>query len=161
TGAVLRERAAWTSVLGTNAALLALGAALVALLGWDTFLLGYLPMTLIGATAGVWLFYVQHQYEDTYWAHAPHWDFAAAAIEGASYYALPGVLRWVTANIGFHHLHHLSSRIPFYRLRDCFAAHPEFRVARRLTLWGSLATARLALWDEDARKLISFRALSA
>jgi omega-6 fatty acid desaturase (delta-12 desaturase) len=156
TGAMLRERAAWASVLGTNAALLLLGAALVMLLGWKVFLLGYLPMTLIGATAGVWLFYVQHQYEDTYWAPEQDWDFAAAALEGSSYYDLPGVLRWLTANIGFHHLHHLSSRIPFYRLRACFDAHREFRAARRLTLRSSLRTARLALWDEEARKLIAF-----
>jgi len=161
TGAVLRERAAWASVLGTNAVLLALGVAMVVLLGWQTFLLGYLPITLIGATAGVWLFYVQHQYEDTYWAQEQQWDFATAALEGSSYYDLPGVLRWLTANIGFHHLHHLSSRIPFYRLRTCFEAHPEFRVARRLTLWSSLRSARLALWDEDARKLVSFRAVRA
>jgi omega-6 fatty acid desaturase (delta-12 desaturase) len=161
TGAMLRERAAWVSVLGTNAALLGLGATLVVLLGWQIFLLGYLPLTLIGATAGVWLFYVQHQYEDTYWARGQQWDFATAALEGSSYYDLPGVLRWLTANIGFHHLHHLSSRIPFYRLRACFEAHPEFRVAKRITLWTSLRSARLALWDEDSRKLVSFRAARA
>jgi omega-6 fatty acid desaturase (delta-12 desaturase) len=160
-GSVLRERAAWTSVLGTNLALLVLGGALVALLGWQTFLIGYLPTTFIGAAAGVWLFYVQHQYEDTYWAHDAQWDFAAAALEGSSYYDLPGVLRWLTANIGFHHLHHLSCRIPFYRLRTCFAAHPEFRMARRLTLRSSLAAARLALWDEESRKLVGFRAALA
>jgi omega-6 fatty acid desaturase (delta-12 desaturase) len=159
TGVVLRERAAWLSVLGTNLALLVLGGALVALVGWQTFLIGYLPLTFIGAAAGVWLFYVQHQYEDTYWAPDAQWDFAAAALEGSSYYDLPGVLRWLTANIGFHHLHHLSSRIPFYRLPACFAAHPEFRTARRLTLRSSLGAARLALWDEDARKLVGFRAV--
>jgi omega-6 fatty acid desaturase (delta-12 desaturase) len=151
------DPAGWASVMGTNAALLALGAGLVMLLGWQTFLIGYVPITLVGATAGVWLFYVQHQHEDTYWAWEPHWDFGTAAIEGSSWYDLPAVLRWVTANIGLHHLHHLSSRIPFYRLSACFAAHPEFRAARRLTLRTSLRTARLALWDEQARRLVSFR----
>jgi omega-6 fatty acid desaturase (delta-12 desaturase) len=157
TASMMREREAWISVLGTNAALLGMGAVLAATLGWATFLMGYLPVALLGATAGVWLFYVQHQFEDTYWAHEPQWDFATAAVSGSSYYDLPGLLRWVTANIGFHHLHHLSSKIPSYRLRDCFRSNPEFRKANRLTLWSSLRAARLALWDEDTRKLVSFR----
>jgi acyl-lipid omega-6 desaturase (Delta-12 desaturase) len=153
----VRNWRTWASILGTNVVL----AGLVALLGPDTVLLGYLPVLLAAAAVGVWLFYVQHQFEDTYWARSAGWSFQAAAFEGCSYYDLPRVLHWVTANIGFHHLHHLCSTIPNYRLRDCFERHPELHRARRLTLLTSLRAATLALWDERQRKLISFREAAA
>jgi omega-6 fatty acid desaturase (delta-12 desaturase) len=149
----IRDWKTWGSILGTNAAL----AGLMLALGADTVLIGYLPLLLGAAAVGVWLFYVQHQFEDTYWAGRDSWNFHAAAFEGSSYYDLPKPLRWITANIGFHHLHHLCSTIPNYRLRDCFERHPELRRARRLTLLASLRSASLALWDEQHRKLISFR----
>jgi omega-6 fatty acid desaturase (delta-12 desaturase) len=158
TGSPRREGRAWASILGTNAAIVALGGLLARAVGLDALLLGYLPMFLIAASAGVWLFYVQHQFEGTYWADGRRWSFHAAALEGSSYYDLPAPLRWVTANIGFHHLHHLCSMIPNYRLRECFEQHAEFRSAgKRLTLRSSLKAARLSLWDEDHGALVTFR----
>jgi acyl-lipid omega-6 desaturase (Delta-12 desaturase) len=149
----VRDPKSWISILGTNAAI----AALVALLGPAPVLIGYLPVLLAAASLGVWLFYVQHQFEDTYWSRQGSWEFHAAAFEGCSYYDLPQPLHWVTASIGFHHLHHFCSAIPNYRLRDCFERHPELQRARRLTLIDSLRAATLALWDEQQRKLVSFR----
>lgn len=151
------EGRAWLSILGTNAAIAALVAPVMLLVGVAPFVLAYMPVFLGAASIGVWLFYVQHQFEKTYWAPAPTWSYHAAALEGCSFYDLPRVLHWVTANIGFHHIHHLSSKIPNYRLRECFEQNPEFAAAPRLTLRGSLRCARLAVWDEERRKLISFR----
>ena len=158
TGHPLRRWRDWLSILGTN---LALGGIVAAafLLGIDAFLLGYLPVMLLAASIGVWLFHVQHQFEDTYWERSPRWSYQAAALDGSSFYDLPGVLRWVTAHIGLHHIHHLASRIPNYYLRQCFEENPVLQRAKRLTLWSSLRCARLSLWDEDSGKLVSFRAL--
>jgi len=149
----VRDWKSWASILGTNAAL----AALTISLGLDTVLLGYLPVLLLAASVGVWLFYVQHQFEGTYWARQAEWSFPEAALEGSSYYALPKPLHWVTASIGFHHIHHFSSATPNYRLRDCFERFAELRRARPMTLVASLRAATLALWDEQQRKLVSFR----
>jgi Fatty acid desaturase len=146
----------WASVLGTNAALIALVAILFVTLGPVAVLVGWLPMMVMAATIGVWLFYIQHQFEHTYWESRPEWDFRTAALEGASFYDLPRILHWMTGNIGFHHIHHLSSRIPNYRLRACHEANPAFQVAPRLTFWSSLRCARLALWDTDQRRLVPF-----
>ena len=149
----------WVSVLGTDA-VLGLGAVTVIMtLGPVPFLLGWLPVVLLAATIGIWLFYVQHQFEDAYWQPKPSWDFAAAAMEGSSFYDLPRVLHWLTGNIGFHHIHHLSSRIPNYRLRACHEANPAFQSVVRLSLRDSLRCTRLALWDSERRKLVSFRSL--
>jgi len=147
----------WASVLGTDAALAVMFALLVWMLGPVSVLLGWGPVMLLAATIGVWLFYVQHQFEDAYWEPKSRWDFRSAAMAGASYYDLPRALHWMTGNIGFHHIHHLSSRIPNYRLRECHDANPALQAAPRLTLWGSLKCARLALWDAEARQMISFR----
>jgi omega-6 fatty acid desaturase (delta-12 desaturase) len=114
---------------------------------------------LIGASFGVWLFYVQHQFEDTFWANDKTWNMHEAALRGSSYYDLPFILRWFTANIGVHHVHHLCSRIPFYRLPLALRHHPDLGKIGRLTLWQSLSCVRLVLWDEAARRLISFREL--
>jgi len=147
----------WSSIIGTNLGLL----AILAVLGWTIgplpLLLGWLPVTLLAAASGVWLFYVQHQFEDAYWESASQWDFRKAALEGASFYDLPQVLHWVTGNIGFHHIHHLASRIPNYFLQDCHKSSPLFDAVPRLTLLASFQCARLALWDSDRRKLISFK----
>jgi acyl-lipid omega-6 desaturase (Delta-12 desaturase) len=105
----------------------------------------------------MWLFCIQHQFEGTYWERGDKWDFHAAAIEGSSFYDLPWFLRWFTGSIGLHHIHHLASKIPNYHLHACFAENPELQRARRLTLWASIQSVRLALWDEERRKLISFR----
>ena len=149
----------WLSVLGTDAALLAGAVLLLVLLGPLPLLLGWLPVTLMGATIGIWLFYVQHQFEDAYWRPKPSWDFVAAAVQGSSFYDLPRPLHWLTGNIGFHHVHHLSSRIPNYRLRACHEANPELQAVPRLSLRQSVRCTRLALWDAQRRKLVSFRSV--
>lgn len=157
TGHPLRQRANWASVLGTDVAIAALMATMVLTIGLRSFLLAYLPVVVLAGTIGVWLFYVQHQFEETYWDGTADWSFQAAALEGASFYDLPRPLHWVTGYIGFHHIHHLSSRIPNYRLRDCFMENPELRQAKRLSLLSSIRCARLTLWDETSRRLVSFR----
>ncbi|MGD0434416.1 MAG: fatty acid desaturase [Acetobacteraceae bacterium] len=146
----------WVSIVGTDAALAALVTTLVLVVGPLPVLLGWLPVMLLAATIGVWLFYVQHQFEEAYWEPRPHWDFHAAAMRGSSFYDLPAILHWMTGNIGFHHIHHLASRIPNYRLRECHEAIPALQAAPRLTLLESLRCARLALWDPERRKLVPF-----
>ena len=120
------------------------------------FLLVQLPITCWPSSIGVWLFYVQHQFEETYWERDADWSVHEAALHGSSHFDLPRVLRWFTANIGVHHVHHLSSRIPSYRLREVLRDHPELRDVSRLTLAQSFRCFRLALWDEDTRRLVSF-----
>ncbi|WP_425450476.1 fatty acid desaturase [Virgifigura deserti] len=159
TGHPLRHWQEWSSVLGTNGAIAALVVLAAVTVGLKPLLLGYLPVILLAASIGVWLFYVQHQFEDAYWESRPRWNFQAAALEGCSFYDLPRALHWITGHIGFHHIHHLSSKIPNYRLRECFEQNPEFQEAKRLTLWDSLKCPRLALWDEERRKLVPFRSL--
>ncbi len=146
----------WLSVLGTNLGLGAMLATLAITLGMNTVLLGCLPVMMLAATIGVWLFYVQHQFEEAYWEPKSRWDFRNAALQGSSFYDLPRVLHWMTGNIGFHHIHHLSSRIPNYRLRECHEANPALQTAPRLTLWNSLKCARLGLWDAERRSMIGF-----
>jgi omega-6 fatty acid desaturase (delta-12 desaturase) len=109
--------------------------------------------------AGVWLFYVQHQFENTFWDRDVDWIFRKAALHGSSHYDLPGVLRWFTANIGAHHIHHLGSRIPYYRLPEVLRDHPQLAAVGRITLLQSLRCVRLVLWDERRRRLVSLRAV--
>ncbi|MGO8914926.1 MAG: fatty acid desaturase [Stellaceae bacterium] len=156
-GRSLRHRKIWGSIVGTDAALAAVVALLLLTVGGRAFLLGYLPVILLAASTGMWLFYIQHQFEHAYWATDRDWDFHAAGLKGSSFYDLPAVLHWLTGYIGFHHIHHLCSKVPNYRLRACFDQNPEFRDARRLTLLGSLKCARLSLWDEERQLLVSFR----
>jgi len=125
--------------------------------GWQALLFVHLPIVLLAGAAGVWLFYVQHQFEETHWAPQSEWEFKHAALHGSSFYDLPAPLRWMTANIGIHHVHHLVSRVPFYRLTEVLRDHPELGEIGRITLRESLAGVRLALWDEEQRRLISFR----
>jgi omega-6 fatty acid desaturase (delta-12 desaturase) len=127
--------------------------------GIDRFLMVQLPITLIAGSIGVYLFYVQHQYEDTYWRYQEAWDYYAAGLEGASLLVMPRILQWFTANIGLHHIHHVSSRIPNYHLQRCYNENPELHDVTRLTLWGSLKTLWLSLWDEDGKQLVRFRDL--
>jgi omega-6 fatty acid desaturase (delta-12 desaturase) len=147
----------WLSTMATNLAIAVLAATMIWLVGLRPFLLVQLPITLIAGSIGVWLFYVQHQFEDTFWAGDERWNFHEAALHGSSHYALPGVLRWFTANIGVHHVHHLSSRIPYYRLPRVLRDHPELAGVGRLTLLQSLQCVRKVLWDESRQRLISFR----
>ena len=149
----------WLSVLGTNAGLVVLLTVLAMTLGPLPVLTGWLPVIVLAATIGIWLFYIQHQFEDSYWAPKSNWDFQAAALQGSSFYDLPRVLHWLTGNIGFHHIHHLSSRIPNYQLRACHEANPSLQDVPHLSLLGSLRCARLALWDSQSGKLVSFRSM--
>jgi len=146
----------WLSTMGTNAAIAILVAAMIRLVGFGPFLLVHLPITVLASSIGVWLFYVQHQFEDTSWSHDEAWSFHEAALYGSSHYHLPGILRWFTANIGVHHIHHLCSRIPCYRLPDVLRDHPQLAAVRRITLLQSFRCVRLSLWDENERRLISF-----
>jgi len=150
---------AWFSTMATNAAIALVVAAVMWWVGVGPFLLVHLPITILGGAVGVWLFYVQHQFEHTTWSKDRDWSFPTAALYGSSHYDLPAVLRWFTANIGVHHVHHLCSRIPFYRLPLALRDHPELANVGRLTLSQSLACVRLVLWDETARRLITFREL--
>jgi acyl-lipid omega-6 desaturase (Delta-12 desaturase) len=151
----------WVSTMATNIAIGGLVALMIWLVGAGPFLLVHLPITFIGAAIGVWLFYVQHQFEETFWDHDEDWKFQEAALHGSSHYDLPRVLRWFTANIGVHHVHHLCSRIPYYRLPRVLHDHPQLAAVGRLTLLESLRCVRIALWDEGLRRGISFRELRA
>jgi omega-6 fatty acid desaturase (delta-12 desaturase) len=146
----------WTSTMATNAALIVLVAALIWILGIGTFLMVHLPIVLIAGAAGIWLFYVQHQFEDTHWSSGEDWNFSEAALHGSSYYELPAVLNWITGNIGVHHVHHLSSRVPCYRLPEVLRDFPELKNISRITIADSLRCVRLTLWDEEQKRLVSF-----
>jgi omega-6 fatty acid desaturase (delta-12 desaturase) len=149
----------WLSTMGTNAAIAVVVGTLVWLMGVGTFLLVHIPVVVLTATIAVWFFYVQHQFEDTLWAHDDEWNFHEAALKGSSHYELPPALAWFTGYIGVHHVHHLSSRIPFYRLPEVFRDYPQLVSLGRLTFLQSLRCTRLALWDERQQRLISFREL--
>jgi acyl-lipid omega-6 desaturase (Delta-12 desaturase) len=125
--------------------------------GLAPFLIVHLPIVTLGATAGVWLFYVQHQFEGTSWEPSSNWSQPELALHGSSLYELPPPLDWFSGNIGVHHVHHLSSGIPFYRLRQVLRDHPALREVGRVSLKESLACVRLALWDEERRRMVSFR----
>ena len=144
------------SVIGTNAALAALIGALCWLVGWREYLVVQLTPALLAGSVGVWLFYVQHQFEDTYWQSAGAWTYADAALRGSSYLRLPKVLQFFTGNIGLHHVHHLSSRIPNYNLQRAHDQNPIFHDVPTLSLWDGLRAARLKLWDEAGARLVTF-----
>jgi omega-6 fatty acid desaturase (delta-12 desaturase) len=146
----------WISVLLNNLALLVAVAACVLALGWTTVLLVYLPVVLLAGAAGVWLFYVQHTFEQAYWARQKDWNSSEAAVAGSSFYDLPRLVHWFTGNIGYHHIHHLAPRIPNYRLREAFESSPLLRRAPRLTLRSSLQCARMKLWDEEQGRMVGF-----
>jgi omega-6 fatty acid desaturase (delta-12 desaturase) len=154
---LMKEKGAWFSVLGTNLGLGALAFAAIYFGGAGPFLMVHLPILLLAASIGVWLFYVQHQFEGSYWARNEGWSLHEAALHGSSYYDLPPVLRWMTANIGLHHIHHVGSRIPYYRLPQVLRDHPELKDVSRVTLGQSLGAVKLALWDEAKGRLVSFR----
>lgn len=153
-----RER---RSVWSTNIWVAGLCATLTMVFGWKHFLITQILITTIGGGAGIWLFYIQHQFEDAYWAPSQNWDYIAAAMRGSSFYRLPKVFQWFSGNIGFHHIHHLSPAIPNYNLQRCHAAHPAFAKAPTITLRTSLACTKLKLWDEEAQQLVSFEQLKS
>jgi acyl-lipid omega-6 desaturase (Delta-12 desaturase) len=145
------------SVWSTNAAIAAAYVGLSLWIGWSAVLLIYGPAMYLAAAAGIWLFYVQHQFEGTYWQQHGEWDYAAAAIHGSSYLRLPGILRWFTGSIGLHHVHHLGPRIPNYALKKCHEENAVFHGVTVITLAESVRTLRLTLWDEARAQLIGFR----
>jgi omega-6 fatty acid desaturase (delta-12 desaturase) len=149
----------WASAMGTNLGILVLSALIVWAFGWQALLLVHLPIALGGAIIGVWLFYVQHQFDATFWARAPEWEREKAALDGSSFYDLPKWLMWMTGHIGIHHVHHIVSRIPFWRLPEVIERYPELKGTGRLTLLSSLRCVRLTLWDEAQKRMIGFRDL--
>ena len=149
------------SVYGTNLAIVAVLALMWATIGIKAYLLIQLPVMFVAGLAGVWLFYIQHQFEGTSWRRHEQWDYVTAALRGSSYFKLPKVLQWFTGNIGLHHIHHLSSRIPNYALQQCMDENPMFQDVTTITLRSSLHSLRLNLWDEEAERLVSFRQVRA
>lgn len=156
-GAMKEGLSGWISTLATNAGIVAMVLLLIKFAGIGAVLLIQLPIVMLGASIGVWLFYVQHQYEDTYWDRRPDWTHEHGALQGSSYYDLPQPIMWITGYIGIHHVHHLSSRIPFYKLPKVLKTYPELKKIGRLKFLESLRCVHLVLWDENAKKLISFR----
>lgn len=149
-----RER--W-SVWWMNLAIAGYAIGLSLLFGFWHFFFIQLTITMVAGASGVWLFYVQHQYEDAYWESHEEWDFTAAALSGSSFYKLPRILQWLSGNIGYHHIHHLSSRIPNYNLERCHNSHPVFETVKPITVRSSLKSIKVRLWDEKMRKLVGFR----
>jgi len=152
-----RER---QSVIITNIALVAIIVVASMTIGPHTYLMIQIPTMLLAGAAGLWLFYVQHQFEGTYWARHQEWDPMKAALEGSSFYKLPKLLQWVTGNIGFHHIHHVQQRIPNYNLERCYKEVRVLQEVKPLTLVDSLKCARLHLWDERSRRLTGYRVLN-
>jgi omega-6 fatty acid desaturase (delta-12 desaturase) len=144
------------SVIGTNIALAVLVGALCWLVGWREYLLVQWPTVVLAGSAGVWLFYVQHQFEDTYWQSTDDWSYAEAALRGSSYLRLPKLLQFFTGNIGLHHVHHLSARIPNYNLQRAHDDNPIFHDVPTLSGLDGLRAVRLKLWDEDRGRLVTF-----
>jgi omega-6 fatty acid desaturase (delta-12 desaturase) len=152
-----RER--W-SVHFTNLALLALGLGLGYVFGFAEVIGLQVLLVLLSGTAGIWLFYIQHQFEDTYWKDHPNWKYIPSALQGSSYYRLPAILQWFTGNIGLHHIHHLNPKIPNYNLPRCFKENPVFQQVTIITFWESFKAVSLKLWDEEQQKLVGFRHLN-
>ena len=149
----VRER---RSVLRMNLALAGMVIVLISIFGLWPYLLLQSVVTAVAGAAGIWLFYVQHQFEDAYWERAADWDYTAAALRGSSFYKLPRVLQWFSGNIGFHHIHHLSPRIPNYNLQKCHERESLFQQVKTMTVASSLRSLRLRLWDEQNRKLVGY-----
>ena len=143
-------------VILTNLLIVAVALTAAQVIGWSTYLLIQLPVLFLAGGAGIWLFYVQHQFVGGYWAKKKDWEPLRAAMEGSSYYKLPNVLRWFSGNIGYHHIHHLSPTIPNYRLKKCFDAIEPLQTIEPVTLSQSLSCFRLKLWDEELQKMVAF-----
>jgi acyl-lipid omega-6 desaturase (Delta-12 desaturase) len=141
----------------TNAAIVAVSGLLCSAIGWQAFLMIQLPIFFVSGAVGIWLFYVQHQFEDTYFKQEDEWDYVKAALDGSSYYKLPKVLQWLTGNIGFHHIHHLSPRVPNYYLEEVHAATPALQSVNEITIGSSLQAIRFRLWDEPNSKFVGFQ----
>jgi omega-6 fatty acid desaturase (delta-12 desaturase) len=144
------------SIYWTNLGILAIAAGLSWLIGLKAYLLIQLIILTVAGSTGVWLFYVQHQFEGVYWERSADWDYTTAALKGSSFYKLPKVLQWFSGNIGFHHIHHLSPRIPNYHLEKCHKAEPLFQTVKAITLFSSFKSFTFRLWDEQRRKLVGY-----
>jgi omega-6 fatty acid desaturase (delta-12 desaturase) len=155
-GANQRER---DSVHWMNVAIFLVAVGLSAIFGIIPYLIIQLTMMAVAGGAGFWLFYVQHQFEGTYWEHDDEWDYTTAALQGSSFYKLPKVLQWFSGNIGYHHIHHLSAKIPNYNLERCHKAHLIFEGVKPITLFSSLKSLKFRLWDEAQKKLVGYRHL--
>ena len=151
----LSQSSIWNSIMLNNLAILVFYGVLGMLIGFGALAAIYLPILVVTSWVGGWLFYIQHQFEETYWERNENWDMQEAALLGSSYYALPKVLQWFTGNIGLHHIHHLCSQIPNYKLQECLDARPELGNINRLTLLESFKSLDLKLWDEEQGKLVS------
>lgn len=149
------------SALYTNLAIVAALVALDPIMGWQKALLVHSVILLPGLSLGVWLFYIQHNFEETYWRRHGEWSYAEAALEGSSYYQMPRFLNWLTGDIAVHHVHHLNSRIPNYRLREVLVDHPELEDVSRVEFWPSFRCAFLHLWDDETQKMVDFRTAHA
>ena len=147
------------SVIYTNLAILALIILASLFLGFHDYIVIQLPVIVTAGIVGIWLFYVQHQFQGVYWSRHALWDPTRAALEGSSYYRLPTILQWLTGNIGLHHIHHMRPRIPNYNLQDCYDAIPELRDVTPVTLRGSLASIGMKLWDEEGQKMVGFSSI--
>ena len=147
------------SVYWMNLAILGMAAVMAAIFGLKAYLLIQFTALMVAGSAGFWLFYVQHQFEGVYWERRDEWDYAAAALQGSSFYKLPRVLQWFSGNIGFHHIHHLSPRIPNYNLEKCHQADPLFQTVKPVTLFSSFKSLTFRLWDEQRRRLVGYRHL--
>jgi omega-6 fatty acid desaturase (delta-12 desaturase) len=143
----------------TNLALVVFIWLMAELIGWKSFMLIQVPVLYIASVSGLWLFYVQHQFEHVVWTNSGEWDYKTLALKGSSYYKLPKVLQWFTGNIGFHHIHHLSPRIPNYNLERCHRENPDFQETSLITLLSSLRTLRLRLWNQQLQKMVAFKDL--
>lgn len=152
----MSTRAGWISVMGTNAGIVLYYGCLIWAFGLEAFLWVYAPVVWLSAIGAVWLFYVQHQFDDAFWVRDEDWTYQEATLQSSSFYDLPRWLHFVTGNIGYHHIHHQNPRVPNYRLPTSFDENLDLRKARRLSMFESLGTSWLALWDEQSHRLISF-----
>jgi omega-6 fatty acid desaturase (delta-12 desaturase) len=149
-------RKVWLSIMGTNLGMMIYYGTLVSFFGLESVLFVFAPVLLMSSTIAVWLFYVQHQFDEAYWEREETWNYKNATLKGSSFYNLPRWLHWATGNIGYHHLHHLNPKIPNYKLADCHYADPMLQEGKSINFWESFRLAKLSLWDESARRLISF-----
>ena len=159
-GAMTQGSKPWISTFATNTGIVALSALMMYFVGWKLFLAIQIPIVIIGGAIGIWMFYVQHQFDGTHWEEKENWKHEEGALHGSSFYDLPKPLMWLTGNIGIHHVHHLSSRIPFHTLPAVLEAYPELKSIGRVTPRESLKCISLALWDVRTRKLVSFSDVS-
>ncbi|ACN13731.1 fatty acid desaturase (acyl-lipid desaturase) [Desulforapulum autotrophicum HRM2] len=144
------------SVILTDLLILAVGGGAWAVMGWKTYLMIQIPVLWIAGIGGIWLFYVQHQFKGNYWARKRDWTPLDAAMQGSSFYKLPAILNWLSGSIGYHHIHHLSPRIPNYNLKQCYGSVPALQAKEPITMMKSLACLRVKLWDEEGKDMVAF-----